>query len=236
MTSIDAMQKLVLDIETYPIDDAETYLGTEDFAAPGNYTRPEAIATYVANAKRKAIDRCGLDPDLGKIIAIGWMLEGRDGEPHVKLCQDERAERLALIEVWREVVLPTGAHRAIVSFNGLRFDLPYIMRRSLYLDVLAPSLNIDKFRSPHVDLMARLSFNGVLASHSLAFYAKRFGLITEYPDVNGSMIAQLVADGEWDEIRRHCASDVQLTYDLAARLKYIEFDEDAYNNAQAVGL
>lgn len=218
---------LVLDIETCAIAGVESYI--EPSSAPANYKDPVKIAEYVKEATSKAVSKAALEIDLGRICAIGWMLEGRDVEPHVMVCPDEASERNALIELWREILLPTDAQRKIVSFNGLRFDLPYIMRRGQYLDLRMPFLSVDKYRSPHLDLLAKLSFGMKEHEHSLMFYAKRFGLsIPEgAAEVDGSMIQGLVNEGSWEAIRAHCASDVLLTHQLASRLGYLESsDED----------
>lgn len=207
---------IILDLETAPHDRAAEF--ATELRPPANYSKPEAIDKW----RMDTIDKCGLDPDLGRIVALGWMLEGRDLEPNVIVCRDEPSEGVALHELWRDVLLPNGAHRRIVTFNGLGFDLPYLMRRSLYLRVAAPSLNLDRYRTPHLDLYQKLSYNGALKAHSLAFYAKRFDLPVAEPRIDGSMIPALVRDGHWENIRDHCASDVQLTFALAARLGYIE--------------
>ena len=125
--------------------------------------------------------------------------------------------------------MPNRAHRKLITFNGNGFDLPYLMRRSLYLGVAYPHLNINRYKTPHIDLMARLSFNGVLKAHSLAFYAKRFSLPIDPDVVTGAEISGLVRDGSdeaWQKIAEHCASDVRTTYLLASRLQYVDFDED----------
>ncbi len=217
--------RLVLDLETCAIAGVADYL--EPQSAPSNYKDPVKIADYIANAEREAVERAALKIDLGRICAIGWMLEGRDIEPVVRICRDETEERGALIDLYKEILLPTTAQRPLVSFNGLRFDLPYIMRRCQYLDLKQPFLSVDKYRTPHIDLMAQLSFNQTEHQHSLMFYAKRFGLpIPEgAAEVDGSMIQGLVNEGAWEAVRAHCASDVLLTYGLAARLGYIDVDE-----------
>jgi hypothetical protein len=219
-------QALVLDLETAAIDRAPEFVETP--TAPSNYKDEAKIAAYVADAKQAAIDKCGLDPDLGRIVCLGWMLEGRDIEPIVVPCRAEVDEAVALREFWKEVLLPNGSHRRIVTFNGLGFDLPFLMRRSLYLGVVYPHLNIDRYRTPHIDLCARLSFNGVLKPHSLRFYAKRFSLPIDEDPVIGSDIPHLIRDGSdtsWRAIQNHCKSDVRTTYLLASRLQYIDYDE-----------
>lgn len=218
--------KLILDIETAPCERAADFL--EDPKPPSNYKNPEAIASYVENAKVEALAKCGLDPDLGRIVALGWMLEGQE-EPTVRTCRAEVDEADALKELWRLVVLPSGAHRPLVTFNGNGFDLPFLMRRSLYLGMVYPQLNIDRFRTTHIDLMAKLTFNGILKAHSLKFYAKRFCLPVE-DDTKGADIPALVRDGSdtaWRAIHDHCKADVLTTYLLASRLQLIDFDPRA---------
>jgi hypothetical protein len=55
---------LIVDIEAVGIDRAADYL--EPVEAPSNYKNEDAKAKYIAEATAKAIDRCGLDPDLCK--------------------------------------------------------------------------------------------------------------------------------------------------------------------------
>jgi hypothetical protein len=248
---------LVLDLETAPIDRALEYLPPitgdkqmwQDLAAPivpdkrftdpakitADLTRKQAekdalpakIEADIAQRSAEIFDRCGLDPDLGRIVCGGYMLEGTDIEPVVSLCRTEQEEAVWLRDVWARVVLTTGAHRRLVSFNGLTFDLPFLMRRSLYLGVVYPLLNLDRYRTPHLDLMQRLSFNGAIKAHSLAFYAKRFSLPLEPDEITGADVPALVRDGSdeaWAKIARHCASDVLTTYLLASRLQLVDHD------------
>jgi hypothetical protein len=111
------------------------------------------------------------------------------------------------------------------------------MRRSLYLGVPYPHLNIDRWRSPHIDLMARLSFNGVLKPHKLSFYAKRFALPIDPDPLTGADIGALVKAGTdvcWRAIMNHCASDVRTTYLLASRLQLIDYDDQVDPRDQAL--
>ena len=216
---------LIVDLETIAIPDAGDYL--EPAMAPSNYKSPDAIANYVQTKTAERLANAALDPDLNRICAIGWRLESRDVEPEVILCYDEDAERHALAEFWGLVACDSNRTRRLVTFNGFSFDLPTLMRRSVYLEVW-PSryLSIDKYRSPHCDLYQKLSFNGAIKPHSLRFYAQRFGLPIESPELTGADIAARVEAGDWTAVRDHCASDVNLTYALAERLRYIDFDED----------
>lgn len=218
-----SIRRIVVDVETHAIDTAGDFV--ESASAPGNYKDPEKIAAYIAEANAKAVLNAGLDPDLARIVCIGWQT---DDNPHVAsvCCRTEEAEANALAYFWGET---RGAN--LITFNGLKFDLPFLLRRSLYLGVKAPALNLDRYRSPHVDLMQVLSFNGTITAHSLKFYAKRLGL--EHDDTSGKDIAALVNAAQkatdpatvnacWHAIEMHCTGDVRLTYQIAQRLEVIE--------------
>ena len=210
------MTPLILDIEATGIDKAADYL--EPIEAPSNYKDPQKIADYIAEATAKAIDRCALDPDLCRIVAIGHGTA--DGPDHCIICADESMEREALDVLWSHVQNSAGVTRTIISFNGFGYDLPVLMRRSQYLGIPYPTLNLDRYRSPHVDLMQKLSFNGAIKPHSLRFYCQRFGIPVD-DAYDGSQVGELVKAQKWAEIESHCLSDVRATRLLAQKLRLI---------------
>ena len=109
----------------------------------------------------------------------------------------------------------------LVGYNCLSFDLPVLLRRSLYVGVPTPQLQIDKYRHDGIiDLLAVLSHNGQQPMRSLNFYAKRFRILHD-DSVSGAEIPALAAAGEWDQIAAHCRADVQTTAALAARMGLI---------------
>jgi predicted PolB exonuclease-like 3'-5' exonuclease len=205
----DGATRLVFDVETAPLEDVASYMGEVPIEAPANYKDPVKIAAYVAAARAEQLDRCALDVDLCRIVAIGWWREcDRDVTLHVNL-----EERTMLNAFWNHA---EDSH--LVGFNCLGFDLPVLLRRSLYLGVETPRVQIDRFKHPKVtDLMDELSYAGKLKARGLAFYCKRFGI--DVPDgVQGAQIGALVAAGEWEQVKSHCLADVQRTAFLAARL------------------
>ncbi len=223
-----ALQHIVVDLETVAIDGAAEYLSPPE--APANYTKPESIAAYVKTATEKAVGKCSLDPDLCRVVALGWMRVGTDMVPRVLTCRDEYEENYALTELWKDVRRPRGGGAwPLVTFNGHRFDLPVLMRRSQYLQMPYPNLNIDRYRTNNIDLWQKLSFNGAISAHGLQFYAKRFNLPVDPDPVKGEDIAALVKDGSdvsWRAVQNHCASDVKTTHELAVRLGLIETTDD----------
>ncbi len=204
--------RLVFDIETAPLEDAATYI--EPAEAPANYKDPVKIAAAIAEKTAEALSKCSLDVDLCRVVAIGWQREC-DDEPrslHLGTATDEATMIRAF---WNHAA---DAH--LVGFNCLGFDLPVLFRRSLYLGVPTPRIQIDKFKHPQVtDLMRELDFNGLLRSRGLSFYCRRFGI--DVPDtLTGADIAQAVAEGRWDDIQRHVQADIQKTAALAGKLGF----------------
>ena len=213
---------LYLDAETAPIVDAAQYLTAESIDAPSNYKDPDKIASYIAREQRKRLDKCGTDIDLARIVALGWMFDG-EIEPGVMTCRNEDEERAALIKLWDDITGALATAR-LITFNGHAFDLPLIMRRSDYLDVPYRELNLDRYRSPHLDLLLHLTHRGAIKGKSLTFYARRFGLVNEAPEIDGSDIARLVEENTpaaWSQIVGHNRADLLLMADLCARLHLV---------------
>jgi hypothetical protein len=120
---------------------------------------------------------------------------------------------------WNIVTTPGGSHRRTISFYGLSFDWPVIVQRSRYLGVPFALPTLDKYRTPHTDLHALLTFNGATKhTHSLDFYAKRFGVQLPADAIDGSQIAKAVADGAWEKVTTHCRLDVLKTAAIAHRI------------------
>lgn len=213
------MRHLVIDVEATAIDDLDTYL-TEPVEAPSNWKDPVKIAQYIKDAKAAQIAKAALDIDLARIVAIGYQLVGETASvADVVLCKDETQEMTALGVLWDtfwRVYMP--GHTIAVTFNGLAYDLPLLLRRSLYLGVTAPKLQLDRYKHVDaIDLMQILCLDGRLKMHGLQFYANRFKIPVEQ-DITGADIGAAVAAGDWAAVEKHCAADVQTTYLLAKRM------------------
>lgn len=210
------MTYIIVDIETAPHPDAHRW--AEPVKADSRLKDAAKITENLAEKQAKQADEFGLDPDSCRIVALGHHVVNH-AEPDVFLMRDEFEERQHLIAFWH--LYTRDSTTRLVTFNGLKFDLPILMRRSMYLDVPHPTLNLDRYRTEHIDLWQKLSFNGAISAHSLKFYAKRLGIGT-LDKVDGADIARLVAEERWPEIEAHCLSDIGLTHALANRLGLIK--------------
>lgn len=198
---------ICVDLETISIDNAAA------FVKPAANLKDEA--KKAASIEERAA-KAALNPWLCRIVALGWCEETDDVE-HVEVCNNEATEARILREFWARAVDERGKLRPLVFFNGLSFDGPVLVARSMLLNVRHPEVNLDRFRSPHIDLFQKLTFGDREKALSLKFFCERFGINTD-DAFTGAMIGQLYADGDWESIRRHCASDVRLTRQLAERL------------------
>lgn len=201
---------MILDIETVAVDG----IAIEPVTPPSNYTTDEAIARYVAKAEASQREKAALYPWTCKVIAAGWCEEGNTAV-EVATADGVLSEQTLLKRVWE------AYHRCgqrLVGFNHRAFDLPVLMARSILLGVPYPTMDIDKYRSPHPDVMLALTFKGAIPARSLRWYADRFGLNTD-DAFSGREIATLYEDGNWEAIRKHVESDITLTRQLAERLQ-----------------
>src|SRR5258708_4313542 len=119
----DQARKICFDIETAPLDDAADYI--EPATAPANYKDPAKIEAFIADKNAENLATCALDVDLCRIVAIGIWLEG--AEPDATTVQGAWTEESVLNAFWN-----IAADRHLVGFNVLQFDLPVLLRRSLY--------------------------------------------------------------------------------------------------------
>ena len=209
---------VIIDIETLPIADVESYVEPAEPAK--NLRDPEKIAADIERKQAEQVSRAALYPWTARILALGAI--PTDGGPTVHLCQTEDDERAALRWCWDVVVREDDKRfvRPIVGYNSRSFDLPVLMARSLLLGVDFPTLNLDRYRSPHVDLMDRLTWYGVVPARSLKWFARRFGIQVD-DAVSGADVAALAAAGDCQAIIDHCLSDLRLTQALAERMGVI---------------
>lgn len=210
---------ICLDVASAPIADAAAFLeGT--IKAPSNYRDPVKIAEYVAEKEAERLAMAATDLDLARVTCFALHTSGTDDAyselTHERLMQNEREECDVItalagrLDSW----LHKGA--SIVTFGGHRFDLPLLMRRARYLGVEFPRIDLDRYRSTHIDLCELLSDRDAQRRRSLDFYVKRLGWSDLLPKpMDGAEEAQIFTHGRWDDLRRSVARDVEAVRRLA---------------------
>ena len=156
------MRHLILDLETCAIDGADQFIDPPD--APSNYKNPDAIANYQKEAKAKLIDRASLDLDLARVACLGISIPSTQ-TTLVKSFKNADEEVAGL--AWLFTELAADRNTVIVTFNGRTFDLPLLQRRAWYLGLPPFKPNLDRYRSPHLDLYEALTLQGARESAQL---------------------------------------------------------------------
>lgn len=162
-----------------------------------------------------AEDTCALQAATGKIIVIGLLnpVQNRgevlyEGNICQKGVQDERgiawstgSERQILQRFWKLV-----QGRQIITFNGMSFDAPYIVARSLYTGV-RPTQRINPRwydRRFHMDLREELSVFGKQKAYSLEFTCELFGEPSPKTLMSGGDVGAYYRAGRIREIADYC--------------------------------
>jgi hypothetical protein len=204
---------LVLDLETTAIADIDDF--ADDVRIDSRLKDPAKIA----EARAAALEKAALDMDLARIVCVGlWASD--DPTPAVFVGVDND-EWINVRTAWDEIQGCINQGGQIVTYNGIGYDLPLLMRRAQYLSVLFTPIDLNKYRPGAVlDLQNVLSFQGAKPFRSLSFYCRRFDI--DVPDsTSGADMPALIAAGDWDAVRTHNLADLRRTQALAQRLGYI---------------
>jgi hypothetical protein len=202
-------KRLMLDIETAPIDGVEQYLGN---LKPRVGWKDEAkIKDDLERRSAKERDMASLDPDLCRVVALAFQSEDETAvSGGVARTEDE--ERSLLTRWWnyvrRDPFKPT-----YMGFNIAGFDLPVLMRRSQFLGVSFPHIRLGRYgyQMPDVtDLQVALTMDRheKFELRSKDWWLKRLRLETTDNPCTGADVAALIALGDFDTVLAHCKADV----------------------------
>lgn len=150
----------------------------------------------------------GLYPQWGKIVGAAW---GYSREEIISEVGDNEGE---ILGVFYDVLMeqPTLLGHFIKGF-----DIPFLVWRILANKLrVPPGLKLagkKPWEIPHIDTHELLKFGGH-GSASLNDACVAFGLQSPKGAVNGSMISDLVRQGEWGKIRAYVVGDVRADMEL----------------------
>lgn len=189
-------------------------------------------------------ERTALHPGLGKVIAIGMWLVGRDAKgealdrgmillegakeeekawekvPGAKIYRAD--ERKILARFWELVARKPAGLPRVVTYNGRGYDGPILTIRSAQL-AIKPSRELLPYRydiGEHCDLADVLTFMGSYNErYSLDYWCRRFDIESPKGSIDGSQIARAYRDGRIDDIGEYCLRDVRATAQLYQKLE-----------------
>ncbi len=226
----------VLDIETIPRDlraeprKVQEYVweraSRRDAEAGDEVTLDDYLAApdgALFATRRERLERyMALRPEFGHVVCIGMGHDARGrGELETKaLTARQVADERLLLEGFWDVV---RARRdwCFITYNGLAFDVPFLIRRSIYLGV-APTtgLPLKPFQlDSHFDVMRCLANWERSETVRLDIVAELLGLSKTPPGMEGSQVFALWQAGRFDEIEAYCLGDVRLVYDVFLRIE-----------------
>jgi DNA polymerase elongation subunit (family B) len=223
----------VLDIETIPRDLRAEPRRIQEYVwervrrgeAEGSGPRLDdflaAMDDEAFAAIRRDVERhMALRPEFGHVVCIG-MGHDKDGSFVTKAltARTVEDERTILEEFWKRV--PSSRDWRFVTYNGLSFDLPYLIRRSIYVGVPPTSGLPLRPYSPdsHFDVMRVLSNWERTDTVRLDIVAELLGLRKWPPGMEGSQVLGLWRAGRVDDIEAYCLGDVRLTYEVFLRVE-----------------
>ncbi|MBI1730191.1 ribonuclease H-like domain-containing protein [Candidatus Acetothermia bacterium] len=224
------MAELVFDIESVaiPLEDfgeqQQQYLlrSVERQETPeAKELRRERILRSLAfngmTAQVIAIGMTNVESGRGRVYYQGleeepWQSD--DGNFHF----ETGSEAEILGKFWKDIAV----YDRVVTFNGRRFDCPFLMMRSA-LHGIRPSRNLMTNRydaRSHCDLLDQLTFYGATRRFNLDFFCHIFGI--ESPKshgITGFEIKNMYEQGLHREIALYCLEDVKATAELYRRWK-----------------
>lgn len=215
------MPALAFDIETAPLDPhGFTPAQTKRLAKETARLRQREPHLSEDEAAAKA---CCLTPHLGYICAVSIVWHAAKPGPEsyhswAQVCVCPEAERWLLAEFFDQV--EALAIDKAVSFNGKRFDAPFIAARALTRGLAPPRranklLDTHRWRSdPHADLMHLFAF-----ATSLDDLCSLCGVDSPKTEMTGAQVYQVLAEkGGAERVRAYVTEDSRATlecYDVA---------------------
>lgn len=206
------MTQIVIDIETRAsVSEAMRSLLERDLKPRGNLRDPAKIAQDIEEKKEAIYSKAALSPLTAEAAIFGWA-EIRDGEVVSRGTLDAREgeeKLLDLITKKMEEMKPN----VIVTFGGMRFDLPFLVARYMIRDVRSFPWPLIRGTYPqHVDLRE------LLGDGTLEQWAVAAGFLGESKTSKSADVPVMIASGDWDGAISHCAEDVDVTARLYQRL------------------
>lgn len=206
------MSILVIDIETLPIQP------TEELEKLLEHKLRNLSTAEEKEARRTHLRF--LDPTYAQICAIAVLNETDAGEVREKVFTNEEGEEVLLQQFAAFIHSYTGT---FVHFNGLGFDVPFIMAKcgQYGIELSQRFCNLTRFRTnPHYDIFAVYGCWGVFKP-SLAEVCYSFGIPSPKDILQGKPVVEFLKTATIEEIQEYCMGDVRATHELYKRISAI---------------
>ena len=212
--NIDTSKQFVFDIETIPLEVGQYSPVLEELIEKKLVRALKADPTVIdpISERRKIM---ATDPLLGRIVCIGVYLPHKDE----KIAIVDSSEKVILQKFWKLLSTFSGL---FIGFNTVRFDVPFILKRSLIHGVKPTNglfLQYTRFdpNPPHFDVMLQMS--GRDGFVSLKYACAALGISSSKDGkVQAAGVEQAYKEGRINEIAEYCLDDCRATHQLYERL------------------
>jgi len=223
------LDTLAFDIETIPQQEPLSDIQQEELDK-------QLEKTFTKNPEWDEIEKekykrliMATNPFYGEIICIGMYKTANNGQ-----YEDSRAitgdERSILNKFWKVLENFKGT---FISFNGMNFDLPFILKRSMKYGIKPTNndfLDMRRFsRKPHFDVKLIVGDWDKYAYGTLHLMCDHFGVPSPKEGlVKAENVEEQFKKGNIDLIAEYCLKDVEATYRLYAILQDYQFQNNKY--------
>lgn len=168
-----------------------------------------------------------------RVVCAGYAVLENDIPTLVAAVSDDQAGgEAALVEGLGTVL---GQADTLVTWAGLRFDLPVLQLRSIRHGLAQPwaARAQARFEGAHVDLADVLTLRGLSGDRLHLDEAARLIGLPGKDGVDGAQVGALVAAGDLEAVRAYCSRDVVQTTYLYLRYRLLrgELSRAAYTAA-----
>lgn len=218
--------KLFLDIETIPSQSPEVHARiAETITPPANHKKADTIAQWEAEQKpalvKEAIAKTSFDGSVGHVCCIGWAFDG--DEVITRWTHDWMASEADLlghvIQAWEDKRAAVNYRvPTIIGHNVVNFDIRFLWQRAIVLGIRMPSWfprDPKPWGNDVFDTMT--AFAGQRGTIGMDRLCLALGMDGK-GEIDGSMIADLWAAGEYEKISAYCRADVERTRAIHRRM------------------
>lgn len=217
-----------IDIETIPnlalVDSLP-----EPEVALGNLKDEAKIAEKIANAKKAQVERMALDPFYARICSYAVASDESLGVYHVVGDTSEAEEIVLVKELLKELTVSDMYQTTFCTYNGYNFDLPFIFKRAMLLNVELP-LGFSTLKTfarrydsvPHCDVMQEL-VGWQTGKYISLENVSRAILGRGKVDCDVTKFVEMIENGEQNKIGIYNLEDSELTLAIYKKIKFYLF-------------
>jgi len=211
----EIVQKPKVERAGYFVIDIETYRDTEMKEDYEEYCRNKTVRSKkivqpaaVKKNREEAESKFALSPFTGQVILVGLL---DDNGKVIQFGLDGSTEKVILQDAWRAINTLMNEGYRMISFNGKKFDIPYLFKRALINGVYStPTVAINELTHPYNNFHHYDVFNVLGDEGSLERWNYLFGFGTEFQG-EGNEIGKWYEEKKLDVIRQKNIADIRKT-------------------------